>query len=558
MGRPRPVERMRRAIGWIPPAGLALLAGAVLIAAGVGGAFAYRSYEYVEHDNRFCLSCHLMVQPYEAFAQSAHRGLGCKACHQPTFTERGQMALSQVLVGPEEIGAHAAVPNSVCAACHIEGDPERWRIISRSAGHRVHLESADPALQGLMCVECHSSSIHEFAATSRTCGQSGCHEDTGIGLGGMGGFTIHCVTCHDFTQPVPDSLPVRLARGRLQPGREECLTCHAMREILADLPADEPHDRVCGACHNPHAQESPRQAEETCASAGCHERADTLTPLHRGLAAGVLEGCLNCHVAHRFRAEGEDCLGCHQDIFVRPARRLGWLSRGAARSPGEGLLASLAPRVLRQAAPARRPLELSHARHREVECSACHDARESHGALTVTSVRDCRGCHHTQPVAADCAACHPTQDLGRASQPVRQTLRLSVAAPRERTLPFSHAAHGEVSCASCHREPLTLRSTASCTDCHEMHHRPSARCIDCHAAPPAGAHTASVHLGCGGAGCHDPVPAAVRDVPRVRNLCLSCHQSLVDHEPGGNCADCHQLPRPSGRAAPAPAERRGG
>jgi hypothetical protein len=500
-----------------------------------------------------------MVEPYEAFAQSAHRGLGCKACHQPTFTERGRMALSQVLVDPAEIGSHAEVPNAVCAGCHVEGDPERWRIISRSAGHRVHLESEDSTLQGLMCVECHSSSIHEFAATSRTCGQSGCHEDTRIQLGGMGDFTIHCVTCHNFTQPVPDSLPVRLARGGLQPGREECLTCHAMRVLLADLPADEPHGRVCGACHDPHAQESPREAEGTCASAGCHERADTLTPLHRGLAAGVLEGCLNCHTAHRFRADGDDCLGCHQDIFTRPARRVDRpAGGGAARIPGEGLLASLARLVPRQVARQGRPLELSHERHRAVECTACHSVRESHGALTVTSVRDCRACHHTQPVAANCVACHPAGDLRRASHPLRQTVRLSVGAPRERILPFSHAPHEEVSCASCHREPLTLRSTAACSDCHEEHHRPTASCIACHAAPPPNAHTAAVHLGCGGAGCHDPVPTPVRGVPRVRNLCLSCHQSLVDHEPGGNCADCHQLPRPTGQPAPAPAAGPGG
>ena len=77
---------------------------AVLVVAGasVGGVFAYRSYNYVQHDNDICLSCHLMQDPYERFSQSDHRGLGCKACHQPTPVVRANMALTQVLALSDE------------------------------------------------------------------------------------------------------------------------------------------------------------------------------------------------------------------------------------------------------------------------------------------------------------------------------------------------------------------------------------------------------------------------------------------------------------------------
>jgi hypothetical protein len=534
MRRPRPLKRIREWLKRLPPAALAVLGVLTVTGATVAGVAAYRTYDFVEHDNDFCMSCHLMQEPYEAFARSAHRGLGCKACHQPSMVARTQMALAQVLEQPEEIREHAEVPNSACAGCHVDGDPDRWLQIQSTVGHRVHMESDSASLAGLKCVECHSTSIHQFAATRETCAQSGCHEGTEMRLGKMGRLTIHCVGCHDFSRPVTDVASTEIGVKPLQPRREECIACHEMRVLLADFPTDEPHGAVCGACHNPHTQDTPADAQETCATSGCHARADTLTPLHRGLAAGVLEGCLECHPAHTFRVQGTTCLACHADALRLPATPAGRLFRA-----GEG------------AAPA---IEMSHLRHRDVQCSACHAASPTHGAVTVTTLRDCRECHHTPPVSASCGNCHGERELRQSRSSVRTPIRLSVGPARERALPFSHARHESVSCASCHREPLTMRATVSCDGCHQEHHRPTTRCMDCHVRPPATAHTADVHLGCGGAGCHTAVPAQLRSVPRTRNFCLACHQDMVTHEPGGNCAECHRLPRP--RAA-APAERAG-
>ena len=273
----------------IPPVLLVVIAAA-LTAVVVGAVVAlYRTYDYVQHDNDFCLSCHLMVDPYERFSRSAHRDLGCKACHRPTLVTRSTMALTQILENPDSLEAHAEVPNAVCIECHVDGNPDEWRNVAASAGHRVHLESEDPALSGLQCVQCHSSSVHEFTATDQTCGQAGCHEAQRIVLGEMGNLTIHCATCHDFNAQVVSEAPdsVQLA---LQPQHEECLSCHAMRERLVDFPlaANDPHDGLCGTCHNPHEQTTPRAAFESCGAAGCHARADTLTPFHRGLDDGVV------------------------------------------------------------------------------------------------------------------------------------------------------------------------------------------------------------------------------------------------------------------------------
>ncbi|HSL71400.1 MAG TPA: NapC/NirT family cytochrome c, partial [Longimicrobiales bacterium] len=240
---------------WVVPLLIVVVGGIV-----TGSIFMYRTYNYVQHDNDFCLSCHLMREPYERFAQSAHRGLGCKACHQPTPIARAQMGLAQIVEQPESLTVHAEVPNERCIDCHVKGNPAEWRLISNSAGHRIHLESQDRRLRDLTCVQCHSTSVHEFAATSRTCAQSGCHETTDIQLGKMGELTMHCIACHDFSRPVRTNVPADSLRVVLQPQREQCLSCHQMRALVADMPADDPHAGACGACHDPHEQRTPAEA----------------------------------------------------------------------------------------------------------------------------------------------------------------------------------------------------------------------------------------------------------------------------------------------------------
>ena len=599
------VESLRSWVGRIPTAGLAALAVvgiALLIASAL---LLYRTYDYIEHDNEFCLSCHLMADPYDRFARSAHRGLGCKACHKPTFAGRSRMALTQILEQPDTILEHAHVPNEKCTSCHVDGNPEEWQLISQSAGHRVHLESEDPSLQGLNCVECHSSSVHEFAATSKTCGQAGCHSEseTNIELGRMGDLTIHCVACHEFSRPVSDTLVgAQLAGNALRPERDQCLSCHEMRRLVGDIPEDEPHDGVCGACHNPHDQPTPAAAVQSCASAGCHTAADTLTPMHRGLDPGVLDNCTTCHAAHEFRIGDAQCLACHADIYgdrtAGPARTSGVapppghpavsaapratpavsaggsgtrpvlfaaLRHGSAPPPamaaglvhGDAPLPAPAGALVHAGAPLPAPppqstaaqdtLRFAHADHRGVECAACHSSEGSHGRLTVTGLRDCRSCHHTAPVVANCAACHESREIAGRSYRVSQTFELSVGgSARRRNLTFDHGRHDDITCARCHRGGLDLSASAvSCDGCHEEHHAATSSCVGCHADPPDGAHDIEVHLtGCAGSGCHSTasLAAPLRSMTRTAEICMSCHQEQVDHFSGRACTDCHRLP----------------
>jgi nitrate/TMAO reductase-like tetraheme cytochrome c subunit len=512
--------------GWVVAIALVLTAGVV-----VGGIAGYRTFDYIEHDNEFCLSCHLMQEPFEAFARSAHRGLGCKACHKPSFAGRSQMALTQIIEAPESIENHAEVYNEKCAACHIDGDPEQWETIRNSAGHRVHLESDDPSLEGLLCVECHSSGLHQFTPVTETCTQSGCHSDNTIRLGGMGEFTIHCLACHSYSEPVSEAGEVAAAAAAVEPNAEACLSCHAMR-VMVTIPEDEPHGQVCGTCHNPHQQSRPEEAGETCANAGCHEAADTLSPMHRGLEPGALEDCRSCHEAHTWVVSGQTCLRCHTDVF-RDEARVGsapspasslqplhasespapplpsfepparvaflearWLDgarhvgRSGARpppAPGRepGLVPGLEPgrapassefsaagpwgTALQEVpvVPARVDSVFRHAQHRRVECLSCHSTDGSHGRVTVTNMNDCRSCHHTAPVADDCSTCHTASGGEGPVFSLQRDFQFTVKDSVERTLDFDHSVHERMRCALCHTEGPGL--SAENVDCAMCH-----------------------------------------------------------------------------------------
>lgn len=198
------------------------------------------------------------------------------------------------------------------------------------------------------------------------------------------------------------------------------------------------------------------------------------------------------------------------------------------------------------------PPGFSHRRHRAVDCTACHSSAERHGGLVVKTVRDCQSCHHAPERQAECATCHTTQEV-RGARPIPAIVTLSVwRTPRERRLPFAHERHTSVTCTTCHTTPVTLAPTRGCESCHDQHHTVEASCRDCHQSPKA-AHTREVHLGCAGSGCH--TLAGTVALQPARNVCLTCHQDLVNHNPGRQCGQCHQVNWTP--AAPNPARRTG-
>jgi Ni/Fe-hydrogenase subunit HybB-like protein/Fe-S-cluster-containing dehydrogenase component len=294
------------------------------------------------------------------------------------------------------------------------------------------------------------------------------------------------------------------------------------------VPADEPHGAVCATCHNLKTQATFAEAGKTCASAGCHTNIEKLTPFHRGIRQATLQNCIGCHPAHdaKLRKGGNECTTCHVRGGDAPALR----GSGAA-DLGRPVSASVTFR---------------HSQHTNVECSACHSTAQRHGATTVKGVQDCRSCHHTTRAAADCVSCHRVEELRQVSSTVQRVFNITLGSLNRptRTVPFEHAAHLTADCRTCHTGGKAMTPTAAnCNSCHEQHHRPTANCNSCHQQAPKEAHTREAHLGCGGVGCHDAAPAAIREAPRTRSLCLSCHvDQAVDHKPG-TCSDCHRMPR---------------
>lgn len=512
---------------------IGLAAAAGLCVAGVA-IFSTATWNYSQHSNAFCVACHVMVPAYGRFQGSEHKRLECHDCHQQGIIADVKQVYYQIAERPQSIPPHAKVPNQVCLRCHNQDHPDSiWKQILATAGHRVHLQNDTAPLRHIQCTTCHGVELHRFVPIQRTCGQSGCHEHTEIRLGKMAMQTqMHCVTCHAFTRQVGLHLSPDSARQAMVPGGNECFGCHAMQKVLANFdPVHDPHRGQCGWCHNPHTQTTPQAAATTCTNAGCHVHPGTLTPLHRGLSPQALATCGTCHQAHTWTVSGKACLTCHQDILSR-----GDETRAAARAPPLFRPAALSP-------PADTLPPFSHRRHKDVACTQCHSSERRHGEVTLQSVRDCQSCHHASEQVTACTGCHGPAELSmRALVPT--VVRSSVSTtPHTRTLTFAHTAHTTVACARCHDTPVTLAPSRDCESCHVDHHvaGPNVRpvnCRGCH-APEKTAHTRSAHRGCATSGCHQDQASAA--LPPVRNVCLVCHQTLVDHHPGRECARCHQV-----------------
>jgi hypothetical protein len=450
----------------------------------------------------------------------------------------------------------------------VQEDPDStWQRIVATAGHRVHLESDSSALDSVQCVTCHGQEVHRFVPASETCAQSGCHQQAQVEmrLGRMRDQTaMHCSGCHVFARAVSENVALDSARRGLAPVRDECLACHAMRERMGAFdPLLDPHEGTCGACHNPHVQETPEAAFETCAASGCHVGPDTLTPFHRGIGAPALARCGDCHAAHQWTVKEQTCVSCHADILRdegrgrAPRRRTSLHARPEASPPvarGGRAPAPMRPASWHGAndaaagAPAGRPAlqasptragDFSHGRHRAVACTQCHSMARTHGELVVRTPRDCQACHHgaTKP-AGDCASCHTTAEIA-ATRRTPQPMRLTVwREPRTRPLPFDHDQHGSLDCTGCHAQAITMAVERGCTSCHAQHHEPARTCTACH-VPPKDAHTRAAHLGCAGSGCHgDRVSPTLAP---TRATCLTCHVDMTTHRPGRECAACPQV-----------------
>jgi len=309
-------------------------------------------------------------------------------------------------------------------------------------------------------------------------------------------------------------------------GDRRCLTRRAADCLVEPVPVDEPHGAVCAVCHDLWDGKHPAQTARACSGGECHRNPAWASPFHGTVSPAVLEQCTACHRPHDFRVEGgpASCASCH--------------AGGGAPVTWAG-----------EQTPPRLPagLDFDHGAHTAVACGACHGENAGHATVAVAKRQDCRSCHHTEPLVSGCTSCHDVAEVAGTSFAVTKPFEITIGALDRpvRTVVFHHADHWQhTGCAVCHTGGVDLETAegADCSGCHLEHHEPTASCMTCHAPPAPGAHDRSAHFGCGGQGCHDPVPAGIAGAPRTRELCLVCHQDLVGHKPERTCVDCHVLP----------------
>ncbi|MBI2982324.1 MAG: hypothetical protein HYY44_08590 [Deltaproteobacteria bacterium] len=195
------------------------------------GAAVYRSYDYVQHDARFCQSCHIMQKPFQKWSTSPHHLVTCHRCHQQTLGASLHQVWFYVTKRPDQVVHHPTLDHKVCAQCHLSDDPQ-WKLIGETAGHKVHFEK-----NGIDCLDCHMGGLHEFLRPVEIC--INCHADKTEGVGKRMAF-VHCTDCHSFLAK----------KEELKPGRKTCLECHSKIELGHKKFPEE----NCSECHKPHAR----------------------------------------------------------------------------------------------------------------------------------------------------------------------------------------------------------------------------------------------------------------------------------------------------------------
>lgn len=241
------------------------------------GALLYRGYTYVQHDARFCRSCHTMEEPFQKWSESAHHLVTCHECHQQPLSASLYQAWYYLTRHPERVTHHPTLNHEVCAKCHLSDDPQ-WKLISETAGHKIHFTG-----YGIDCLDCHMGGVHEFLRPVESCMR--CHVSKVKTLGEKMAF-VHCTDCHQFLADRPS----------LTPTRESCLECHLKTQVGEEtFPEAAPMASLeCGTCHKPH--ETLRPDREVCLA--CHPDA---APPHHTMQKD--SSCTGCHKPHQWTAQ---------------------------------------------------------------------------------------------------------------------------------------------------------------------------------------------------------------------------------------------------------------
>ena len=254
-----------------------IIAATALVAIGLA-VTGYRFYDYVEHDPKFCASCHVMETAWTTWQEGPHKAVACKTCHQQYIQDRARIVWRWAVSNVEAIPPHTHLNRAVCENCHLN-ETTQWPQIRHTAGHDVHVVRAN-----LECLACHLPSLHATKPKVEACTQ--CHSSARTNIGGMKAF--HCTSCHPFLA----------TKGvGLKPERELCLRCHAGIKLKGEtFPAAAPMAFDCSACHKPHSK--PILSFNDCL--GCHRQ---IAEDQRHFAMKALTRCVACHRPHSWKIQ---------------------------------------------------------------------------------------------------------------------------------------------------------------------------------------------------------------------------------------------------------------
>jgi hypothetical protein len=492
-----------------------------LLAASIGAAQAAPSLEgalmpgpvitghaKLEND---CANCH------ERFNKAGQDRL-CIDCHKPVAADLRQHR-----------GYHGRIDASHCRNCHTDHKGREARVVVLDERAFDHSRT-DFALGGghvkAACATCHLAG-KKFREAPAEC--NACHRTDDPHKGALGS---RCADCHDDTRW--KSVRFDHARTRFPLAGKHapapCRDCHRDASFKgAPL--------TCVGCHREDdKQHRGRLGEkcDACHTAGGwrevsfnHDR-DTTYPLkgkHRGAK------CEACHASPPSRNKTPtDCIACHRN----DDKHAGSLGPKCADCHGE--------RSWKETRIDHDRTRFSLlAKHRDVECAACHrDTRSFKGAPL-----ECNGCHakddkHRARFGPKCESCHTAQSWRDVSFRHDRDTRFAL-----------RGKHASTGCDACHAGRLYEDKVGTqCVACHAKDDRHKAQlgtnCASCHAESTwkvgrfdhaatrfalSGSH---VRVQC--ASCHKTL--AYRDAPRD---CIGCHETDDKHRKalGRDCALCH-------------------
>jgi len=525
------MSRRGAASSWI------VIMGVVVSIVAMGAGLVSTRDAHTQDDPEYCASCHSVETTLDSLLAGGHADMSCLACHTTSFGEQARIGLAQV-TGAELPEDHPTFSNrESCESCHVGDDASSELRVEGIAAHEVHLFSEDPEVAGMACTSCHVVEDHGFAPATSGCTAARCHSDIEIRLGQMAHEGLDCADCH----ALPDTVLPGDTTTLLIPSAVQCLSCHEMQEQIPDqATAGDPHGNSCNWCHKPHDQVVVQEAARTCTNAGCHTRPDTLATAHRGLAPGVLEGCVGCHAPHQAHVEQQDCTACHDAA--------GGLLPGVTGPPPPGTPGSgiqLRPPSGGDEAGAPFEATLAGLFPLRLDTSPASDLSDRRVGPTAiwASIRERVSALRHRSAEAPTAATVSAEEAWSLAGAVRH-------APADTTLNarFDHEEHTTVECVSCHTPDgtehgqLTVQTASDCRQCHHVADD-APTCQTCHeGAEPGGSgivRTMRLELS-----VLDRL--AYRDVPfsheeHVDEDCATCHlPSLTRTAEAEDCQSCHE------------------